>query len=853
MVPEIESAALNPVIWVYLYLAELLLLSMAMGCLTLHQPRILRVPRLSRFLIGFCVSPFLLGTWMIVLASLWPAASRWAFLISPSLLAIIVLALYGRRSLHRLVHSLQRSFRSLRTSWPHYVVYIAAATVLLLVTTRLVLNFPPPIRDHDALAYLGEALPFALERTPSTINTFRGAPDGTQRGDAHGFLFPAFLSHALMTNASGVPGYPNDLTVRAAFQVLFIYMLLSIAALAGTARLRGLAALAIIAVLQVPQLELLSVTRDRDAFRIIPLMLLATFLAGLSPQSLRHRMRPTLLLPAIILVAYAQAAHNLGGLIVATIALAWAIWSLWGGARWQNVLLVLVAMGVGIFLGGGHFVVAYLETGSIYGDNVFEENAIAGTPLWDAKDGRFVERLQGTGNIVDRLIVLLGRDRYRLSMTGLVAAALVLAFGIRPGQRKPEAFLLFPALMVFAVALPFTGLFDFVRLAGKYRMTEMFVGNTRYALHWYPFAAVCLAMMVAYGYKPARYPGKLSRIAGTVALISFTLIMTGSAIETVVSKWRVPEGYGTEQFLRHVNLHRAAGQIIGEKRILIEDNRYNYYLGSNAVLMYARPTWPIVGAQSEDELRGALQKLDIGAVVLDRKSISGWWDLTLLFDFVNNPDNTVLIQDEQFNAYLLVANEQERNSILAAYSRGIQELPGPPYEITATLGQTYQTPLGEDVAFNFLDHLDQAAKISADNSSHIRRSVFMIDHYARGVISQHPPSRIAFQVSVPVNAVLDFALALAPEASHLGKGDGVQFEIEVDEPAGTRHRVFSEYIDPKNVPAHRKWNNRVLDLSPWSGQVVTLTLSTGPGPNGDDRYDWAGWGEPRILQSGNTP
>jgi hypothetical protein len=41
---------------------------------------------------------------------------------------------------------------------------------------------------------------------------------------------------------------------------------------------------------------------------------------------------------------------------------------------------------------------------------------------------------------------------------------------------------------------------------------------------------------------------------------------------------------------------------------------------------------------------------------------------------------------------------------------------------------------------------------------------------------------------------------------------------------------------------------RDIDLSPWSGQTVTLTFATSPGPNGNDRYDWAGWGELRLVQ-----
>jgi hypothetical protein len=80
----------------------------------------------------------------------------------------------------------------------------------------------------------------------------------------------------------------------------------------------------------------------------------------------------------------------------------------------------------------------------------------------------------------------------------------------------------------------------------------------------------------------------------------------------------------------------------------------------------------------------------------------------------------------------------------------------------------------------------------------------------------------------------------------LGRGDGVQFDIYLDDDH-TWH-LFSQYIDPKNLPDDRRWHDHDLDLSSWAGEPVTLTLVTDPGPNGDDRYDWAGWGDPRIVE-----
>lgn len=139
----------------------------------------------------------------------------------------------------------------------------------------------------------------------------------------------------------------------------------------------------------------------------------------------------------------------------------------------------------------------------------------------------------------------------------------------------------------------------------------------------------------------------------------------------------------------------------------------------------------------------------------------------------------------------------------------------------------------------------QFAPIPADAPA-IRPSFFYLDT-AKPILFQHPPSQISYHYTLPDRAMLQFSIALSPETWKLGKGDGVQFEIYLDD-GQDLWRPFSRYIDPKNVPADRKWHDYEISLSRWAGQPITLTLVTDPGPNDDIRFDWAGWGEPRIVQ-----
>jgi len=100
--------------------------------------------------------------------------------------------------------------------------------------------------------------------------------------------------------------------------------------------------------------------------------------------------------------------------------------------------------------------------------------------------------------------------------------------------------------------------------------------------------------------------------------------------------------------------------------------------------------------------------------------------------------------------------------------------------------------------------------------------------------------------------VLVFSLGMSPEVWALGKGDGVRFDIYVDD-GSVKWHPFGSYIDPKNILEDRRWHDYQLDLSQWAGQTITLIMTIGSGPGGNHLYDWAGWGEPTVGIAPSQP
>jgi hypothetical protein len=124
---------------------------------------------------------------------------------------------------------------------------------------------------------------------------------------------------------------------------------------------------------------------------------------------------------------------------------------------------------------------------------------------------------------------------------------------------------------------------------------------------------------------------------------------------------------------------------------------------------------------------------------------------------------------------------------------------------------------------------------------------FTIDGNTRAVLAMQPPSAITYTLRLLTHPQLHTALALNPQIWQADKGDGVEFVVTISAADGS-HELLRRYIDPKSRPADRRWHNIAIDLSAYAGQEVRLTLLTLPGPAGDGRYDWAGWGAPMIVR-----
>lgn len=156
-------------------------------------------------------------------------------------------------------------------------------------------------------------------------------------------------------------------------------------------------------------------------------------------------------------------------------------------------------------------------------------------------------------------------------------------------------------------------------------------------------------------------------------------------------------------------------------------------------------------------------------------------------------------------------------------------------------------PFGQ--IYSFWTNLPNA-EIEAPTNKYIHSD--FIETYANKslTIFMHPESSAEYLLNLPEikkdqTIWLTFSIGMLPQ-SWLMEGDGVQFVVNLISD-GESNTIFESYIDPKQNLDDRYWHPMILDLTEHQGTTISIVLKTEAGPNNDNRFDWAGWGDPAII------
>lgn len=615
--------------WATIYLATQLLLALGLGGLLSRLPRALPVPLLARFYAGLSLAPFASGAWVMLCALLWPGIPGTVMAAGLLAIALILCATTVRQLPARLWRAwwAQPGLPGGRLTLIALVG--ACAMVLALLGEKLWRNALQPVAAHDALNYLSEAWYFLDVRGRAGMLDMGDAADGSVRGSTHGFLFSAMLAGAL-SFTGGAPGWPADLAARFALQLTIPSMLCALFALAALLRRRGAGALAVLVLLSVAQFEYVSHAASRDGFRIATLLLFVLLLTSVGGK----RARASSVLCLAGSAALAVTAHTLNLMVVAVATAMCCVLALWERRSWTIILRTLAAVTVGVLAASLRYVASYRASGQLWGE-LPARYGLEGSVL----DGAWQHLARYADShalsVAQKIGVLLARDGGLVSGVGLLAAAALLLF--RAGRTHSGAERLW-ALTALAVIVPLTGLFDIE----PYRISDWFVENLRYTLHWYPWLALAVvACMVRAGERCTAGGAQTARV---IAALSLALVLAygALALHTLSARWRgEPARFAARQaFDQQLELLQKLSQELAPgQRLCLDDLGYQYYLGNRALILGAKPSWPLLRAADGAQVAARLDALAIGAVVFKKASLPDWYERLPLYQAVSSsPD-----------------------------------------------------------------------------------------------------------------------------------------------------------------------------------------------------------------------
>ena len=156
-----------------------------------------------------------------------------------------------------------------------------------------------------------------------------------------------------------------------------------------------------------------------------------------------------------------------------------------------------------------------------------------------------------------------------------------------------------------------------------------------------------------------------------------------------------------------------------------------------------------------------------------------------------------------------------------------------------------------DEVYNFVDEFQHSQSSDAEKTSASAQD--SSGAVEKAALFEHPPAeghtRIQYEVTLPPmesneNLILHFSIGLR---------DGVDFELPHTKPDGVRFAIeISDERRFEGASEACRWEEHLIDLSDFAGSTVQVAFLTNCNGAGNTNYDWALWGNPRVLKMTRT-
>lgn len=525
--------------WRNLFLLSCAVQAVALGTgFAVHRLWVRR-SRLGAFLAGVSVTPLVQFLWMLLLAAVWPQASKWVYIGTLPALAGGYLLVTVWRRVRRL-----RELAGRALVWGKRLIQLDRATLVALcfALAMAVLLAPIVVRlstgssaaEADSAEYMALAQRYCEDRSlPELLD--KDDPTGHFRGNAHFPSMELYMAYGLMHTGDAY-GYPYDKPLFTGLGLLTLYLLAAYVALLIqlTGGKKRWILLGLLLFNLIPNYVYALSPAVRDNWRCLALLIAAVAFAELSPEGGAKKYLGKLAFVTGLCFTV-MSTHVVCFVVLPFIVVAWVLrrWllDLNRGNR-QGLRTLLRA--TGLALGGAAGTLAayagnlwcYVKWGemspwrlmttytsapwySLYMEGEYKlEATTRHLNFWQAKD-----------DIVRAYATPIGVWGLRLAVIGLLAVGVVLVarqvqarktlrelkaqmpedgpvavfFGENPTRRNRRERVLGAALLTLLTLAPMSGLLD----TKLYSFSGSFLTMQRYTLQWFMFAGATIAAMLA--------------------------------------------------------------------------------------------------------------------------------------------------------------------------------------------------------------------------------------------------------------------------------------------------------------------------------------------------------------------
>lgn len=500
-----------------------------------------------------------------------------------------------------------------------------------------------PMCDGDRAHYEIEARYFAEDKNSWEIDNYRDEKYGSALRDDHGPLWTVNLSDTYMlADMLGIKDPIRVTNIGTLWDYICFLMLLFIMAM-FMAKTKKAGVLALCLFDFYEHEATFMIWGSRDAFRFVGLLLLLLYVCSLFGEMVENKAIGYKYLFMALFCYFSIQGH------AGNVSIMLGMFILMEGAmvcchvRGKRIVVCSISILVGTLLGIIKTISIYFSTGRVDSSSlaVFHGTPVVGQILEREAESIVWDTIRASYSLPVFFVIVLG-------MVGLITLLI-----ISWKHKEKENFIY--GIMIVGMLLPLTGVFDWI----GYEFSIWFIEQLRYRMYFLMLFSITGAWFLVQSWK-----SKWLRYSMLLLAICCVCIYQKQEYNKYVTYPKM----SINEWNARVEEYRKIGDIaeeISEGDVFVYSEVLLYYLKGTPKLLFHPYSEDLMQAKTDEEIQLAVDRLNIGAIILPSSGLE-YHDYSLLpfWRYINESDEFGMITQEERGGnqdYVIYYKKDERN------------------------------------------------------------------------------------------------------------------------------------------------------------------------------------------------